>query len=60
MAVEDASSLITGVCDIPATKTRVFNVVEGEYSWRQVVETIRRVNPQTQDSREGGGTRSTY
>jgi nucleoside-diphosphate-sugar epimerase len=46
--VEDASSVIAQACDIPTTKTRVFNIAEGGYTWRQVVETIHRINPEAQ------------
>jgi UDP-glucose 4-epimerase len=43
--VEDVSGIIAEVCDVPTTKTRVFNLNEGEYTWRQVVETVRKINP---------------
>ncbi len=46
--VEDASALIVKACDVPTTKTRVFNVEEGEYSNRQIAEIIRKINPQAQ------------
>lgn len=43
--VEDLSSLIVKACECPTTKTRTFNVQEGEYSNRQVAEIARRINP---------------
>ncbi len=43
--VEDASSIIAKACDVPTTKTRVYNLTEGEYTWRQVVETVCKLNP---------------
>lgn len=44
--IEDASAFIAAACDIPTTKTRVFNVSEGDYANRQVVEIIHRINPE--------------
>jgi len=46
--VEDASSVIAQACDIPTTKARVFNLIEGEYTWRHVVEIVRKINPEAQ------------
>ncbi len=43
--VEDASSIIARACVHSTTKTRVFNIAEGEYSNREVVQAIRRINP---------------
>lgn len=43
--IEDASSFIARACDIPTTRTRVFNVSTGNYSNRQVVEVIHKINP---------------
>lgn len=46
--VEDAADLIVTACYAPTTKIRVFNVIEGNYTNRQLVETIRKINPHTQ------------
>lgn len=46
--IEDLSALIVRMCDAPTTKTRVFNIIEGEYTNRQIVETIRKINPGAQ------------
>ena len=43
--VEDAAAIIVTACDVPTTKTRVFNAFEGDYTNRQVVETILKINP---------------
>jgi nucleoside-diphosphate-sugar epimerase len=44
--IEDISNLIVKACEAPTTKTRVFNAIEGIYTNRQVIETIRNINPQ--------------
>ena len=44
--VEDVSNLIVKACDVPITETRIFNTMEGNYTNRQVVEAIRKINPQ--------------
>lgn len=44
--VEDLSDAILTACDAPATRTRVFNLVEGEHTNREVAEIIGRLNPQ--------------
>jgi UDP-glucose 4-epimerase len=44
--IDNVSDLILKVCDSPATKTRNFNAVEFPVSCRQMVEAMRRVNPQ--------------
>ena len=46
--VEDISDMIARACDLPTTRTRIFHLVEGSYSNRQIVETIRKINPQAQ------------
>lgn len=46
--VEDAADVHVKACDVPTTKTRVFNVREGEYTNRQLVETICKINPEAQ------------
>lgn len=55
--VEDTSDLICRACDVPATKSRIFNTGE-ELSMSQLAEIIRKINPQTQvtleESREAG------
>ncbi len=43
--VEDCADAHVKACEVPTTKTRVFNLREGEYTNRQLLETIRRVNP---------------
>lgn len=43
--IDDVSAFIAAACEIPTTRTRVFNVAEGDYSNRQVVEVIHRINP---------------
>ena len=48
--VEDAANVHVKACEVPTTRTRVFNVKEGEYSNRQLVEIIRQVNPAAQVS----------
>lgn len=44
--INDASDMIARACQLPPTKTRVFNLVEGDYSNRQLVETVLKVNPE--------------
>ncbi len=46
--VEDISDAVLKACDVPTTKTRVFNVTEGHYSLRQLGETVRKVNPRAE------------
>jgi nucleoside-diphosphate-sugar epimerase len=46
--VENISDLIVKACDAPTTRTRTFNAVEFQCSARQLVEIIRKVNPQAQ------------
>jgi UDP-glucose 4-epimerase len=43
--VEDCADAHVKACEVPTTKTRVFNLREGEYTNRQLLETIRKVNP---------------
>ncbi|MFC1981569.1 NAD-dependent epimerase/dehydratase family protein [Chloroflexota bacterium] len=43
--IEDAADVIVKACDVPTTKKRVFNVIEGQYTNRQLLETIRKINP---------------
>lgn len=43
--VDDCADAHVKACEVPTTKTRVFNLREGEYSNRQLLEVIRRVNP---------------
>ncbi len=45
--IDDAAAIIAKACDVPTTKTRVFNVAEGQYTNRQLTEGIRKINPQT-------------
>lgn len=44
--IDDMSELIVKACYAPTTKTRVFNAVEGIYTNKQLVDTVRKVNPQ--------------
>ena len=48
--VEDTADAHVKACDVPTTKTRVFNLLEGYYGNRQLLETIRKVNPEAQVS----------
>lgn len=52
--VDDVADAHVKACDVPTTKTRVFNACEGEYSNQQLVDTIRKVNPETQVRLEEG------
>lgn len=44
--IDNISDLIVKVCQSPATKTRNFNAVEFNISCRQLVEAMRRANPE--------------
>ena len=44
--VEDAATAHVKACDGPTTKTRIFNVTLGRYSNQQLMEMIRKINPQ--------------
>ncbi|MFC2005335.1 NAD-dependent epimerase/dehydratase family protein [Chloroflexota bacterium] len=44
--VEDCADAHVKACDVPTTKTRVFNLKEGTYTNRQLLEAILRVNPE--------------
>lgn len=52
--VDDLSAAMANACDVSTTRTRVFNIVEGHYSWRQIVDTIRKINPAAQVTIEEG------
>ena len=48
--VEDTADAHVKACDVPTTKTRVFNLLEGYYDNRQLLETIHKVNPEAKVS----------
>lgn len=48
--VEDCADAHVKACEVPTTKTRVFNLREGEYNNRQLLEAIRKVNPEAKVS----------
>jgi nucleoside-diphosphate-sugar epimerase len=50
----NVSNLIVKACNAPTTKTRIFNIPEYKYSLRQLVEVIRKVNPQARITIEEG------
>lgn len=52
--VENISDLIIKACNAPVTRTRTFNTPEYKYSFRRLVEAIRKVNPGAQVTIEEG------
>lgn len=50
--VEDAADAHVTACQVPTTKRRIFNVITGTYTRRELVETIGKVNPEAQVSVE--------
>lgn len=57
--VEDVSDLMVTACEVPATRTRVFNAIEGQYTNRQVAEIVHRINPRaaiTMEQEPAGST----
>ena len=44
--VEDAAAAHVKACDGPTTKRRIFNVAVGRYSNQEVMEVVRRLNPE--------------
>jgi UDP-glucose 4-epimerase len=52
--VENVSDLIVKACEAPTTKTRTFNAADYLCSCRQLVESIRRVNPNAQVTLKDG------
>jgi UDP-glucose 4-epimerase len=48
--VEDCADAHVWACEAPTTKTRVFNLREGEYTNRQLFEAIHRVHPKAKVS----------
>ncbi len=54
MYVEDASDLIVKLCDMPTTKTRMFNAIEGQFTNRQLVEFTKKAYPAAQVSATEG------
>ncbi|MFC1932211.1 NAD-dependent epimerase/dehydratase family protein [Chloroflexota bacterium] len=52
--VDDVADAHIKACAVPTTKTRVFNLCEGEHTNQQLVETIRKINPEAQLSLEEG------
>lgn len=52
--VEDASDLFVKLCDVPTTKSRIYNGVEGVYTPRQIADIVRKVNPQAQVTVQAG------
>ena len=45
--VEDLSTMIVKACEIATTKTRVFNIVESEWTNKDLVDLLRKINPQS-------------
>jgi UDP-glucose 4-epimerase len=58
--VEDLSAAIANACDVPTTRTRVFNIVEGHYTWRQIADTISNINPEAQVTVEEGAEQGLF
>ncbi len=54
MYVEDVSDLIVKLCDVPTTKTRMFNCIDGEYTHRQMGELIKKIYPKAKIQVNGG------
>lgn len=54
MYVEDCSDLIVKVCDIPTTRTRVFNAIEGMFTHKQMAEMVLKAHPKAKLAVEGG------
>lgn len=52
--VENASNIIAQALDAPTTKTRVFNLIDGEYTWQYVAELMSKINPQARITVEDG------
>ena len=48
--VEDCADAHVWACEVPTTKTRVFNLREGEYTNRQLLEAVLRVHPRAKVS----------
>lgn len=58
--VDDLTGLMVKACESPTTRTRVFNAVEGEYTNRQVADTVRSINPAARITLEKGRELPTY
>jgi UDP-glucose 4-epimerase len=52
--VDDAADAHIKACEAPTTKTKVFNLCEGTHSNKELVETIRKINPEAQLTLEEG------
>ena len=52
--IEDCADAHVWACEAPTTRTRVFNLREGEYTNRQLFEAIRKVHPRARVSLADG------
>lgn len=58
--VENASNMFVQALDAPTTKTRVFNLIDGSYTWGYVAELMCKINPQAKVTVEGKAGSADY